>query len=199
MDDATNFNVPRRTSEYDPNRDSYVDTDGSYVYTTRVQENGRWIRKVLHRITPDTEENIELILMLDREDHAEDLQHRYEGELLDYGFLNQLNSKAGNDDDMSDTDAWAAIADRASNIEDILFQDDEDEEPQSVQLHAFMELLTESQRGLIYDHYGLEMQLTEICDAENAANGTNKSPQSVGNRKRKILNRLRKLFEEAVE
>lgn len=197
MNDATNFNVPSRTSEYDPNRDSYVDTDGSYVYTTRVKESGRWIRKILYRITPDTEENIELILMLDQEDHAEDKQHSDERDLLDKRFLKLLNSKV--DDDMSDTDAWATIADRTVDIEDILFRDDEEEDPQSVQLHAFMELLTESQRGLIYDHYGLQMQLTEICAAENAADGTNKTPQSVGNRKRKILNRLRKLYEEAAE
>lgn len=38
-------------------------------------------------------------------------------------------------------------------------------------------------------------QLKEICDEENAANGTSKSPQSVGNRKKKIIERLKKLFE----
>lgn len=34
-------------------------------------------------------------------------------------------------------------------------------------------------------------------NGENAANGTDKSPQSVGNRKKKILERLKKLFEKA--
>lgn len=58
-----------------------------------------------------------------------------------------------------------------------------------------MEQLTESQINLIYDYFGARKQLTEICDEENAANGTHKSPQSVGNRKKKIIERLRKLFE----
>lgn len=39
------------------------------------------------------------------------------------------------------------------------------------------------------------LTLKEICDEENAANGTSKSSQSVGNRKKKIIERLKKLFE----
>ena len=59
-----------------------------------------------------------------------------------------------------------------------------------------MQLLTEDQRNLIYEHFGARKTLKQICDEENAANGTDKSPQSDGNRK-KILERLIKLYEKA--
>jgi hypothetical protein len=60
-----------------------------------------------------------------------------------------------------------------------------------------MKKLTEDQINLIYEHFGAMKQLKQICDEENAANGTNKSPQSVGNRKKKIIERLKKFFENS--
>ncbi len=134
--------------------------------------------------------------MLDRNDHDVDLQDRYQEENSDYEFRNQVdNSKAGDDDDMEDTDAWAKLADPNTDIEKIFFSEEEPEDPQVVKLMQLMEKLTESQINLIYGYFGARKQLTEICDEEKAANGTNKSPQSVGNRKKKIIERLRKLFE----
>ena len=134
--------------------------------------------------------------MLDRDDHDVDLQDRYQEENADYGFRNQVdNAKAGDDDDMEDTDAWAKLADPDADIEKILFSKEEPEDPQVVKLLQLMEQLTESQVNLIYDHFGARKQLKEICDEENAANGTSKSSQSVGNRKKKIIERLKKLFE----
>lgn len=41
-------------------------------------------------------------------------------------------------------------------------------------LLKLMAQLTESQINLIYDHFGAGKQLKEICNEENAANGTNK-------------------------
>lgn len=193
MNNAANNDALRRTSNYDSNRDSYMAADGSYVYTAMVDENGRWVRRVMDRIMPDCEANIELIRMLDQADHAEDLQNRYANENADYRFLNQLNSKAGDDNYMDDTDAWAAIADRNADIEQILFSDEEENQQVEMVL-AILEHLTESQINLLYEHFGAGKQLTEICDEENTANGTHKSPQAFGNRKRKLLNRVRKLL-----
>lgn len=62
-----------------------------------------------------------------------------------------------------------------------------------------IEQLTESQINLIYDYLGARKQLKEICDEENVANGTDKKPQSVGNRQKKIIERLRNLFEKLEE
>ena len=74
--------------------------------------------------------------------------------------------------------------------------DEEEVKPEIQQLEEFMKLLTEDQINLIYEHFGARKTLKQICDEENAANGTDKSPQSVGNRKKKILDRLKKLFEK---
>lgn len=196
MSDAKRFEKPERTSKYDENRGSYMDADGNYVYTTWEKIGQKWVEKPLCTIPlGENGENLEWVIMLDHEDHAVDLQDRYQEENADYGFRNQVdNNKAGDDDDMEDTDVWAKLADPDADIEKILFSKEEPEDPQVVKLLQLMEQLTESQINLIYDHFGAMKQLKEICDEENAANGTNKSPQSVGNRKKKIIERLRKLF-----
>lgn len=196
MSDAKRFEKPERTSKYDENRGCYMDADGNYVYIKWEKVGQKWIEKPLCTIPlGENGENLEWVIMLDRDDHEVDLQGRYQEENADYGFRNQVdNTKAGDDDDVEDTDAWAKLANPNADIEKILFSE-EPENPQVVKLLQLMEQLTESQINLIYDYFGARKQLTEICDEENAANGTHKSPQSVGNRKKKIIERLRKLFE----
>lgn len=197
MSDAERFEKPVRTSKYDENRGSYMDAEGNYVYTTWERRGDKWVEVPLCTIPlGENGENAEWIIMLDHEDHEVDLQKRYQEENADYGFRNQVdNAKAGDDDDMEDTDAWARIADPKADVEKVLFPEMEAEDVQLVKLRRVMSQLTESQRNLIYDYYGTRKQLVEICAEENAANGTHKSPQSVGNRKKKIIERLRKLLE----
>ena len=197
MSDAKKFEKPERTSKYDVNRGCYMDADGNYVYTKWEKIGKKWIEKPLCTIPlGENGENLEWVIMLDRDDHNVDLQNRYQGENEDYGFRNQVdNTKAGDDEDMEDTDAWAKLADPSADIEKLLFAEEELEDPQVTKLLQLMEQLTESQINLIYDYFGARKQLTEICDEENAANGTNKRPQSVGNRKKKDNESLRKLFE----
>lgn len=196
MSDAAKFTKPERTSKYDENRGSYMDAEGNYVYTTWEKVGRQWVERPLCTIPlGENGENAEWVIMLDSDDHDVDLQNRYQKENSDYEFRNQVyNTKAG-DDDMEDTDAWAAIADPKADIMSILFLEEEETDPQVEKLLKLMEQLTESQINLIYDHFGAMKQLKEICDEENAANGTSKSPQSVGNRKKKIIERLKKLFE----
>lgn len=196
MSDAAKFTKPERTSKYDENRGSYMDAEGNYVYTTWEKVGRQWVEKPLCTIPlGENGENAEWVIMLDSDDHDVDLQNRYQKENSDYEFRNQVyNTKAG-DDDMEDTDAWAAIADPKADIMSILFPEEEETDPQVEKLLKLMEQLTESQINLIYDHFGAMKQLKEICDEENAANGTSKSPQSVGNRKKKTIERLNKLFE----
>ena len=198
-DSKNNVVKPVRTSEYDKNRGSYMDADGNYVYTTWEKRGKKWVEVPLCTIPlGENGENAEWVIMLDHDDHEVDLQNRYQDENADYEFMNRIvNQKAGDDDDMSDTDAWAMIADPKADVFDTLFPEEEEVNPMLQQLEGFMELLTEDQINLIYEHFGAGKTLKQICDEENAANGTDKSPQSVGNRKKKILERLKKLFEKA--
>lgn len=197
-DSKNNVVKPVRTSEYDKNRGSYMDADGNYVYTTWEKRGKKWVEVPLCTIPlGENGENAEWVIMLDHDDHEVDLQNHYQDENADYEFMNRIvNQKAGDDDDMSDTDAWAMIADPKADVFDTLFPEEE-VNPKLQQLEEFMELLTEDQINLIYEHFGAGKTLKQICDEENAANGTDKSPQSVGNRKKKILERLKKLFEKA--
>lgn len=199
MSDAKKFEKPVRTSNYDDKRGSYMDADGNYVYTTWEKRGSKWIEVPVCTIPlGDDGENAEWIIMLDRDDHDVDLQNRYQDENADYGFINQMvNQKAGCDSDMDDTDAWAAIEDPAANIFSQLFSEEEEMNPLVAELMEHMKKLTEDQINLIYEHFGAMKQLKQICDEENAANGTNKSPQSVGNRKKKIIERLKKFFENS--
>ena len=197
-DSKNNVVKPVRTSEYDKNRGSYMDADGNYVYTTWKKRGKKWVEVPVCTIPLGKNgENAEWVIMLDHGDHEVDLQNRYQDENADYEFMNRIvNQKVGDDDDMSDTDAWAMIADPKADVFDALFPEEEEVNPKLQQLEKFMELLTEDQINLIYEHFGAGKTLKQICDEENAANGTDKSPQSVGNRKKKILERLKKLFEK---
>lgn len=196
---AGEITKPVRTSEYDENRGSYMDADGNYVYTTWEKRGKKWVEVPVCTIPlGENGEIAEWIIMLDHADHEVDLQNRYQDENADYEFSNRVNNKkAGDDEDMSDTDAWAMIADPKADIFETLFPEEEEVKPEIQQLEEFMKLLTEDQINLIYEHFGARKTLKQICDEENAANGTDKSPQSVGNRKKKILDRLKKLFEKA--
>ena len=142
-------------------------------------------------------ENAEWVIILDHNDHEVDLQNRYQDENADYEFSDRIVNKKAVDDDMSDTNAWAMIADPKADVFNTLFPEEDEVNLTVQQLEEFMKLLTEDQINLIYEHFGARKTLKQICDEENVTNGTDKSPQSVGNRKKKILNRLRKLFEKA--
>lgn len=192
------FEKPIRTSKYDENRSSYMDAEGNYIYTTWEKRGNKWVEVPLCTIPlGENGENAKWVIMLDHDDHIMDLQNRYQEENSDYDFINQVvNQKVGNDNNMEETDVWRSIADPKADIFTLLFSEEEVVDPWVEKLAALMGHLTENQINLIYAHFGAMKQLKEICDEENAANGTNKSPQSVGNRKKKIIERLKKLFEE---
>lgn len=193
-----NFKKPVRTSKYDENRGSYMDANGNYVYTNWERRGNKWV-EIPVCIVPlgNNGENAEWIIWLDRDDHVVDLQNRYQEENVDYGFTNQIvNQNIGHGNDMEGTDVWESIADPGADILTMIFPEEEMINSQVKKLFALMRYLTEDPINLIYAHFGAMKQLKEICDEENAANGTNKSPQSVGNRKKKIIERLRRLIEE---
>lgn len=101
---------------------------------------------------------------------------------------------------MGENAEWVIMLDRDDYNVDLQYRyQEENTDPQVEKLLKLMTQLTESQINLIYDHFGAGKQLEEICDEENAANGTTKKPQSVAKRKKRIIERLRKLFEASEE
>ena len=71
--DSLNFD---HKSHYNDDRDSYIDKNGNYVYTQWVKVGKSYERRVVD-IIPLTEENRDIIILLDGSDHDMDLQDRY--------------------------------------------------------------------------------------------------------------------------
>ena len=70
--DSLNFD---HKSHYNDDRDSYIDKNGNYVYTQWVKVGKSYERRVVD-IIPLTEENRDIIILLDGSDHDMDLQDR---------------------------------------------------------------------------------------------------------------------------
>ena len=68
--DSLNFD---HKSHYNDDRDSYIDKNGNYVYTQWVKVGKSYERRVVD-IIPLTEENRDIIILLDGSDHDMDLQ-----------------------------------------------------------------------------------------------------------------------------
>lgn len=180
--------TPKRKSEYDENRRSYASGDcSSYVYERWNPETKSYDRIVLEAGRDGVDQ--ELIVLLDRIDHEEDLNNRYEGELNDPVF--QAKDKAyrsdpGNPDAVDPWDAIGSSKDDPGHEEGKL-----PENPDLAKVRKSVEEdLTEAQRDLYYRHFGMGLQLEEIRKEEVAESGKEKSLQSVHNRKKKIIARV---------
>ena len=180
----------KRTSHYSANRRNHLTSDGSYVYWHWDDELKREVPMYL---APGKDGvNQEWLLFLDKADHAEDLQDRYAEENADYSFRNrQAQRKEDNADSADPADMLTA---KDGDPLDLLCAEEPSADLRMEQLSAFMDRLTPAQRDLVFDHLGAMMSLTDICAAENAATGTDKSVQSVFNRMDKILSRACKEF-----
>ena len=109
-----------KKSHFNNSRDSYVDENGNYVYTRWIKRNnGKWEREVVATI-PFTDENKDIIILLDQDDHDFDLSARYDEENADYNIRSK-REKAQNpaaDDQVFDTDPIEEIPDSSNYISD---------------------------------------------------------------------------------
>lgn len=180
----------KRTSHYSANRRNHLTSDGSYVYWHWDDELKRELPMYL---TPGKDGvNQEWLIFLDEADHSEDLQDRYAEENADYGFRNRQAQLEKDDADSADPADMLPAKD--SDPLDLLCAEGPSADLRMEQLSAFMDRLTPAQRDLVFDHFGAMMSLTDICAAENAAEGTDKSVQSVFNRMDKVITRACKEF-----
>ena len=180
----------KRTSRYSANRRNYVTSDGSYVYW---QWDDELKREVQMYLTPGKDGvTQEWLIFLDEADHAEDLQDRYAEENADYSFRNRQAQREKDGADSADPADMLPAKD--GDPLDLLCAGEPTTDPRMEQLAAFMDRLTQAQRDLVFDHFGALKQFTEIRDEENAADGADKSVQSVFNRMDKILTRACKEF-----
>lgn len=129
------------------------------------------------------------IILLNDFDHAADLGDRYEQENRDFSTENKKNRLESDPDDCIG-DPIENLSTRKTDPAYILDQKSDEPNPLVEQLLTLMEKLTPQQIDLIYDLFGSGRQLTEIAKEEGI------SVTAIHNRKSKIIDRLRKLFEE---
>ncbi len=188
-----------KKSQFNEERDHYVDRNGSYVYTKWVQlPNGKWKRRVTD-IIPLTAENMEIIIMLDQDDHDTDLQDRYAEENTDYEIENQQTRNEcdgdGEDNDGFDTDPIENIADPKGNVFSQLYPEEESANPQFEEMERFVRSgLSEEQQNMVFAHCGERKYLEDIRREEEAATGKKVTRQAVHGRWDRILTKTCKHF-----
>lgn len=164
-------------SHYNDDRDSYIDKNGNYVYTQWVKVGKTYERRVVD-IIPLTEENRDIIILLDGSDHDMDLQDRYAAENADYGMENRKQRQAdgsqtdGDDDQTFDSDPMESIADPRADVMKTLFPDDTPGNPLVTQAENFIETqLKPVQQDMIYGHLGEGKYLEDLRREENKRTG----------------------------
>ena len=172
--DSLNFD---HKSHYNDDRDSYIDKNGNYVYTQWVKVGKSYERRVVD-IIPLTEENRDIIILLDGSDHDMDLQDRYAAENADYGMENRKQRQAdgsqtdGDDDQTFDSDPMESIADPQADVMKTLFPDDTQGNPLVMQVEEFIEThLKPAQQDMIYGHLGEGKYLENLRREENERTG----------------------------
>jgi len=172
--DSLNFD---HKSHYNDDRDSYIDKNGNYVYTQWVKVGKTYERRVVD-IIPLTEENRDIIILLDGSDHDMDLQDRYAAENADYGMENRKQRQAdgsqtdGDDDQTFDSDPMESIADPRADVMTTLFPDGTPGNPLVTQVEEFIEThLKPAQQDMIYGHLGEGKYLEDLRREENERTG----------------------------
>ena len=130
-----------------------------------------------------------LIVFLEESDRKFDLQKRYQEENESYAYQNAVAKYFSPACNFSDHPMnW--FADLGATIEQILFSEEEVSpfETMLEKLDSVMEMLTDGQRDLIRDIYGLMKTDTEIAAEQNV------SFQAIQNRRKKMMKRIEKLM-----
>ena len=156
----------------DPTTYTYESVDGS-TSTIRVGEDG---------VTE------EMIVLLQQDDNRNYLQDLYQMRNADYGFQNEMAKyyRSGDENAINPLDQ---IADPAADISRILFPDVADNPELLERLCKAIEQLTDSQKDLIHELYGLRRSHVDIAQDQGV------TPVAIRNRRDKILRRLAKLLD----
>jgi hypothetical protein len=184
-----------KKSHFNDSRDSYVDESGNYVYTRWVKrDNGKWEREVVATI-PFTDENRDIIILLDQNDHDCDLQERYDEENADYSIRNQRSSTHGDSEDEFDSDPIENIEDRSGDVFSQLHPDEQLVDPRTQEMETFVRSeLSAGQQDLFFGHLGEGKFLEDIRREEEAVTGKKVTKQAVHGRWDRILTKTCRHF-----
>ena len=130
----------------------------------------------------------ELILFLQVSDNEMRLQTRYQLENESYEFQNAMKRHCADPDNT--VDPIESFSDPRADIFKILFSAEKTASMEEKKVNEIMELLTENQRDLIWDAYGMLRGDTEIAREQNVTR------EAIQNRRKKIMRRGEKLLKE---
>jgi hypothetical protein len=184
-----------KKSHFNDSRDSYVDESGNYVYTRWVKrDNGKWEREVIATI-PFTDENRDVIILLDQNDHDCDLQERYNEENADYGIRNQRSSPHGDSEDEFDSDPIESIPDTNGDVLSRLCPDEQPVDPRVQEMEEFVRSeLSDEQQDLFFGHMGEGKFLEDIRREQETETGKKVTKQAVHGRWDRIVTKTCKHF-----
>jgi hypothetical protein len=186
-----------KKSRFNDSRDSYVDESGNYVYTRWVKrDNGKWEREVVATI-PFTDENREIIILLDQNDHDCDLQERYDEENADYGIRNQRNNVHGDSEDADDFESDPIESIKAPNADAFsqLYPDEQPVDPRVQEMEQFVRSeLSDEQQDLFFGHMGEGKFLEDIRREQETETGKKITKQAVHGRWDRIVTKTCKHF-----
>ena len=195
----TDGHRPVRKSEYAPDRECYMDSDGNYIYSTWVrQPNGQYhLEPVCIARIGEEGVTAEYTILLDDMDCDDDRRNEavrknrdvvYDTAVADY----EKDCQNGDGDKkIHPMDKAKFKTNLDCGLEDLLYGDKPPEDPRIVQLREIMhELLTEDQWNLFFDHLGLNKSFTEIAAEESARLNKKITRQAIQNRWNKIIAKL---------
>ncbi|MBP3722063.1 MAG: hypothetical protein J6I62_02255 [Selenomonadaceae bacterium] len=185
----------KRKSHYNENRDSYLSIDGKYYCYKFWDTDTKRIKT--ERIEIKNDSSVDWTVVLDDLDHAADLNDRYANEARDKVFDAKLAQYEANPYEGDEKNPWEDIGDNRNNPVEILFSEAKPENEKAALVRKVVdEKLTNNQKNLYYDHFGMNKKLVEIAREEGEQTGKAPSNSAMNNRKNKILQKISKFFEE---
>ena len=181
-------------AKYNPDRECYISADGKYIcYDTWDSEQKKTVTvkvEVGKTFTdPNGTERViteDITFMMDDLNYEMDLSDRYYGEAKDPLFEAKRQKYKSDPEGDEAVDPWETVS--RPQDDSGYMPDEQPENPDLAKIRKSVdEDLTDAQRGLYYDHFGMGRQLEEIRQEEVAESGKDKSLQSVLNRKNKII------------
>jgi DNA-directed RNA polymerase specialized sigma24 family protein len=181
-----NDNQYQRKARYNPNRETYVDENGNYVYLIWDEETRSYRQEVC--VVGENGISPELRAMLDEMDAEEDRRQDDDDRHLDKVFDGKKS-----DHSADKSGGTPDPVDLLPQCRQRTFQDALREDPRIAQLLIAMDKLTPDQVDLVYAIYG------EMKFGADVARECGVSRQAVNNRLKKIHTRLAKLMAEMDE
>ena len=179
-------------SSFNEDRECFISKDGRFIcYQAYDPESNRTIT---HRYEIGTLGiTQELAVVIDGLNFEQDQLDRKENDHKDSLFEAMRRRHSTDPDEEDAADPYDNISLPGNDPAEILTKEEPGENPIIAKVRNVVETqFTAEQQELYYKHFGEGKQLEEIRQEEVAATGKEKSPQSVLNRKKKIIAKVAK-------